>query len=331
MTDTPYAALIEAIKAKDAAKVQDVLIAHPGMNLEEGVATDDTPLHAAIATGDADCVRLLLEAGANPNSQPRQWGKGTPLLHALDTSGVRMNPKVIALLLKHGANPETTAERDFDKKPLLVAAGKGYEAVVQMLLEKGADIHVKDRYDSTPMILAAREGHSGVIRILAEEGADVNERGWLDMRSPLESALWGGQRDAFETLLDIGANPYDLGQTKSTPLMIAAGAGDAGVFERLVQMGFTLDAQNVNGDTAAHLAAWSGRGNSFARLLEMGADMTIKNGKGLTARDVAESEGHVHILRQLAAHDAKLAAQMNTGLQGGINISKPLRLTAGPA
>jgi hypothetical protein len=34
--------------------------------------------------------------------------------------------------------------KDFDKKALLLAAGKGYEAVVQQLLEKGADVKMTE-------------------------------------------------------------------------------------------------------------------------------------------------------------------------------------------
>ncbi|KAH8890544.1 ankyrin, partial [Thozetella sp. PMI_491] len=50
--------------------------------------------------------------------------------------------------------------------PLLWAAESGYEALVQLLLEKGADIEVKDSYSQTPLLWAAENGHEAVVQLL---------------------------------------------------------------------------------------------------------------------------------------------------------------------
>jgi len=57
--------------------------------------------------------------------------------------GVNANkPNIVELLLQKGANIETV-DKD-GRSALLIAVGKGHARVVELLLEEGADIHVTD-------------------------------------------------------------------------------------------------------------------------------------------------------------------------------------------
>ena len=52
-------------------------------------------------------------------------------------------------------------------RSLLLAAGKGHEAVVKLLLEKGAELETKDKiYGQTPLLWAAENGHEAVVKLL---------------------------------------------------------------------------------------------------------------------------------------------------------------------
>jgi ankyrin repeat protein len=51
---------------------------------------------------------------------------------------------------------------------------KGHEAVVRLLLEKGADIDRTTGSGRTALHLAAMSGHLAVVRLLLEKGADVD-------------------------------------------------------------------------------------------------------------------------------------------------------------
>ena len=56
---------------------------------------------------------------------------------------------MVKLLLEKGAELET---KDKDSRtPLLLAAGKGQEAVVKLLLEKGAELETKDNNGRMPL------------------------------------------------------------------------------------------------------------------------------------------------------------------------------------
>ncbi len=74
------------------------------------------PLHSAVASRDAESVRALLEAGADPNV--RQQGGFTPLhgaAHAGDAELVRM-------LLDHGADPALETDDGKDARALATGA-----------------------------------------------------------------------------------------------------------------------------------------------------------------------------------------------------------------
>ncbi|OBT40534.1 hypothetical protein VE00_08988 [Pseudogymnoascus sp. WSF 3629] len=65
--------------------------------------------------------------------------------------------------------------------PLLSAAANGHEAVVRLLLEKGAHIEAKFNRGCTTLHKAADNGHEAVVRLLLEKGADVEAKdnnGW---------------------------------------------------------------------------------------------------------------------------------------------------------
>jgi ankyrin repeat protein len=70
------------------------------------------PLHSAAARGDREAVRLLLEAGAEV--EPRQNGGYTPL-HAAAHSD---DPELAALLLAHGADPAAATDDGRDARAL---------------------------------------------------------------------------------------------------------------------------------------------------------------------------------------------------------------------
>ena len=51
------------------------------------------------------------------------------------------------------------------------AIANGHTEVVNLLIEKGADIHVKDNDGDTPLHWASRDGLTEVVNLLKEKGA----------------------------------------------------------------------------------------------------------------------------------------------------------------
>lgn len=49
-----------------------------------------------------------------------------------------------------------------------------HDFIGRLLIDKGADLNVRDKYGDTPLILAAKSGNSGMLRLLVEAKVDVN-------------------------------------------------------------------------------------------------------------------------------------------------------------
>ncbi|KAH8652933.1 hypothetical protein BGZ61DRAFT_374430, partial [Ilyonectria robusta] len=116
---------------------------------------------------------------------------------------------VVKLLLDKGADVEAKDKNNrYGGTPLWWAAQNGHAAVVKLLLGKGADVEAKDknnRYGGTPLWWAAQNGHEAVVKLLLEKGADVEAKDRVDGRTPLWWAAQSGHKAIVKLLLDKGA------------------------------------------------------------------------------------------------------------------------------
>ncbi len=69
-----------------------------------------------------------------------------------------------------------------------VAAARGHEAVVKLLLDRGANIESSNRGMRTALLEAVEQQNEAVVRLLVKRGADVNQPD-LTNTTPLSSAL----------------------------------------------------------------------------------------------------------------------------------------------
>jgi hypothetical protein len=110
---------------------------------------------------------------------------------------------VIMALLKNRHNPDI--KDTYDRSPLSWAAENGHEAVVKLLLEKGAELESKDkRWGRTPLSWAAEKGHEAVVKLLLKKGAELESRDWYG-RTPLLLVAMKGHEAVVKLLLEKGA------------------------------------------------------------------------------------------------------------------------------
>jgi len=150
-----------------------------------------------------EMARLLISHGADVNA--RDEDTKTPLYWACQWQ----NYDVVKQLIDHGAKANLVEDGHGLRRnyyPLIVAAQKRKPEIVQLLLDAGAHVDVRDEDDSTPLYIACRNGRSDIARLLIEAGADVNARGaggWI----PLHWACYHGYPETVHLLLDHGAEP----------------------------------------------------------------------------------------------------------------------------
>jgi len=93
-----------------------------------------TPLYTAAVQGEAEIVRMLLEAGADPNQESTGESDGTPLCGAASWGFA----DVVRLLLRYGADPNLRESGGGPKTALAWARRNHHDEVVRLLLENGA-------------------------------------------------------------------------------------------------------------------------------------------------------------------------------------------------
>src|SRR5689334_10984710 len=81
------------------------------------------------------------------------------------------------------------------------AARAGDLTKVDALLAAGVPVDAPARYGQTPLYFAAEKGHLAVAQRLVERGANVNVRDGFFGASALEMALQGGHRELARYLL----------------------------------------------------------------------------------------------------------------------------------
>jgi ankyrin repeat protein len=153
------------------------LLLGKGADFESKDSRGRTLLSWAAGNGHKDVVKLLLsrDAGLDLNDS----GGRTPLTSAawqwlLPANGSKVETKRNDSLVRH---PWLELEDSGGRTPLSWAAGNGHEAVVKLLLDKGAELETKDTtYGQTPLWWATEMGHKAVVELLVGKGAKLETK-----------------------------------------------------------------------------------------------------------------------------------------------------------
>ncbi|MDD4880938.1 MAG: ankyrin repeat domain-containing protein [Gallionellaceae bacterium] len=155
-------ALIHAVERDDVAMVRLLLEAGADPDLKAG---SYRPLGLAAFLGHARIARQLLRAGANPDLKSDDGN--TPLTAA---AGMNRLEAIRVLLAGHADYTLFNLE---GRTALSVAALAGFEAAVRLMLESGVDANVPDRTGGTAMVSAGIDGHKPILALLVQHGAET--------------------------------------------------------------------------------------------------------------------------------------------------------------
>ncbi|KAJ8688507.1 hypothetical protein QAD02_024302 [Eretmocerus hayati] len=168
-----------------------------------------TSLHFAALKGNAEVVRMLLSAGAEPDIVDKK--NNTPLLLATE---VLCDPNFFETtrqLVEAGANV------DLAKNGVTVlhrACQGGDEKLVDLLLLHGASLTPVDRNGLNPLLHAVKSNSMKIVKQLIGAGADVNfvnvkgvKKDPSTPMTALHFAIMNDDLDMLECLLKHGADP----------------------------------------------------------------------------------------------------------------------------
>jgi len=137
----------------------------------EGVLVPDI-IVAAAERGDEAAVLAWVDGGGRANALLTRRRAGFTLLQVAAISG---HERVVDLLLQRGA--EINMQDSNGGTALMGAAGLGHERVVDLLLQRGADIELQSRVGYTALIIATGFNQPAVVQRLLRAGADTTLRG----------------------------------------------------------------------------------------------------------------------------------------------------------
>jgi ankyrin repeat protein len=240
-------------------------------------ADDVTALSVAVSKRNPECIRLLLEAGADVDNCSVEEE------NALDWAFLNGEMVIYHMLLASSQKPKTS----LTLSGILCAAKQGVRTLSKYLESKkgGDDFSQRITLESALCQATNYSNHSGAVKALLDFGVDPNVKTIEEDKScPLLAAAWCNDIDLAVLLLDAGA---DI----DAPDVLAAAAESEDTFEFLnflIEQGADIELYGPNALTRA--ARW-GNFAAIKLLLRLGVDVNEPDDDGISPLQWAARAG----------------------------------------
>jgi len=179
----------------------------------------------------------------------------------------------ICQLLDEGVSPNAESDIIISSKTfLMLAAEYGQKKIVEILVERGADINATNFLGTSALVYAIQYYHADIATFLISKGATLNKYDSMGY-TPLIVALINGQSSTIEALIRHGADvnqKYEKG-TRPTPLHLAVESHQTEAAKLLIDYGAVIDEKNDQGESALMIASKRGYSELVRLLLDKGA------------------------------------------------------------
>lgn len=259
-----------------------------------------------INQNDVAAVSAALAAGADPDQRQAQGLQATPLMWATG----RADPAIVQALVNAGADVDAI---DVMGDPAINwAAYYGNVPAIRILLDAGANTYLTGHGDAVQIVM--RRGHQNALQLL------LSHRGDLPDPAPADSALLDALTENDTDRLTALAADHDyttLTDFAGRPAVQAAARANAGEAIRwLAANGADIDAADAIGFTALFEAARDGQAQAVSVLLDLGADANRRadaSALSLTPLHMAAIGDHAEIVERLLASGADPDVQGTMG------------------
>ena len=312
--------------------LQDIIAHEVHLNAQN--ARGETALWLACIYKQQDYVKILLEAGSNPNIAS---SGGNASLHAA-VSG-RCNENIISAILDHGAIVNATNKENVTA--LVLTCEKGNENVINLLLNSGAnpniadtngdiwlhkaarrecctevfqavlshgvDVNATNKKNKTALVIACHKGNTDAINILLNAGADPNIPDCKGATCIHHAVIKGCSKDVLETIMNHGADVNATNKNNETALMLACEKGSKEAINVLLSAGADPSIAKADGDTGLHYAVYGDCNKEVLQsILRHGVDVNATNKKNVAALMIACHKGNTDSIDTLLNAGADL-------------------------
>lgn len=208
--------IVEAVKAKDVARVKALLAADPG--LAQTKTREGSLILTAVYHGAMDVLSVIREAHAE--------------LDIFEAAAVGDADHVLAVIERHPDQANASNADGFT--PLGLAAFFGHKEVAERLLVGGAEVDqvIQSVNKNTALDAAVAANHPDIAKLLLDSGANVSPHAAGGF-TPLHKAAFGGNVELARLLLERGADVDAETDAGRTPLDIAVERGQREVADVL--------------------------------------------------------------------------------------------------
>jgi ankyrin repeat protein len=223
-----------------------------------------------------------------------------------------------------------TSSDEAGRTPLHLAAARGHDKVVKLLLEKRSNINIKDSYGDTALGLASYFGRLDTVKLLLSRNAAIKPDTSFTYQSmnsgntPLHHAASQGHLPVLKELIThqknrVYYNYLNINENNReglTPLCVAAAHGETAVVRYLIdQENAKINQREIYPDsydlqktrnTPLMLAAKNGHVETVQLLLRRKANINEKNNEGKTALHLAAEGQHNDVIVALIREGANI-------------------------
>lgn len=226
-----------------------------------------------LAAGEDDWQFVTFLFGYNPDINARNDGGVTPLLIAIDKSAIR----TAGLLIDKGA--DINVKDRMGKNAIhYLAAAKNATGLLSKLQGSGLDINVKDSTNRTPLAIAVENNRTDNVEYLLNIGADVNGKDQAGV--DLVLVAYSKSRPMLNLFINRGAKLDVKGPDGKTLLLLGLEKDDASLIQLLTSKGINVNEQQANGKYPLEFAIEKRQTANVKTLLDANADCKIRTSSG---------------------------------------------------
>ncbi|KAL5570430.1 hypothetical protein UlMin_027005, partial [Ulmus minor] len=311
---------------RGSAELVEAILEYREANVDVLDKDRDPPLIFALAAGSSDCVRTLVNRGANVGSSSRE-ACGPSVAHICAYHG---QPDCMRELLLAGADPN--AVDDEGETVLHKAVTKKYTDCAIVILENGGckSMAVTNSKHCTPLHMCVATWNVAVVRRWVEIATREEIADAIDIPSSVGTALCMAAavkkdheiegREIVQILLAAGADPTAQdGQHGRTALHTAAMANDVELVKIILEAGVDVNIRNEHNTIPLHVALARGAKSCVGLLLSSGANYNLQDDEGDNAFHIAADaakmirENLEWLIIMLRRPDAAVEVRNNSG------------------
>ncbi|CAF1638922.1 unnamed protein product [Rotaria magnacalcarata] len=148
-----------------------------GANVNLTCESGSSPFLAICQHNNVELARFLIENGARYDGEAKSFydGKINGLIVAAESGSF----ETLRLLVEAGLDVNYKIEGQGEtagRTPLFCACAKGFQDIVEYLIDRGADVNGAEESGLSCLHIASAMGHDGTVRILCEGGANIDQR-----------------------------------------------------------------------------------------------------------------------------------------------------------